>query len=204
MKQEDFRRRLIDSAIKIVARDGIHKATTKSISTEADVNVVYIYRMFEDKRDLLQEAFSAMDREVAACIKMCEPIMLDQEQSIEERCWQFFIRCWHFALEDREKCSFFIRYYHSSHFDSYPLERREDAYREIIEDFSPAFVDGADVWLLFNHIMDIVFSNVLKVLRGHMPDTDDSARAVYELLYQSIKPYLRWHGEQNLLAAASY
>ena len=202
MKQEDLRRRLIQSAISVVARDGIHKTTTKSISTEADVNVVYIYRMFEDKHDLLREAFYAMDHELVSCLEMHKSVMYREEMPIEDRCWEFFINCWRFLLGDREKCSFFIRYYHSSHFDTYPMERRKETYRAVLESFAPAFIEGADVWLIFNHMMDIVFSNILKVLRGHLPDTDEVARAVYDLLYQSLKPYLIWSGTKSPMPLA--
>ena len=62
MKQKDnMRQTFIECAVRVVARDGLDKTTTKLIAKEAGLNEAYIYRCFKNKEDLLSEAFYMED-----------------------------------------------------------------------------------------------------------------------------------------------
>ncbi len=122
MNQYDMRQRLIYSAINVVANFGIHKTTTKLIAAEAGLNEVYIYRMFKNKDNLLESAFTALDQEFASAMLVSFPPKTKEEFDIEERCWKYFLSGWRFLLSNKEKCSFFIKYYHAQYFDLYPIE----------------------------------------------------------------------------------
>lgn len=192
MKQEEIRQKLMESAIHVVATEGIHKATTKAIAAHSGVNEVYIYRMFEDKDDLFAQTFALIDSELIACILKYVPIMQMKGIDIEERCHIFFRSCWKNIL-DYNKCSFFIKYYYSQYYNSYsPLKRRK-AYSEVIESFTPAFKPGTDVWRMFNRILDIVYSTIIKILRNEIPDNDETADDVFRVLYSAIGSALVWN-----------
>jgi len=47
------RERLIEAAMKVFARDGLHRATTRVIAEEAGVNEVTLFRHFQNKDGLL-------------------------------------------------------------------------------------------------------------------------------------------------------
>lgn len=196
MEQKNLRQKFIESAIHTVAAAGIHKATTKAIATHSGMNEAYIYRVFKDKEDLFEAAFTAIDNELIANILKYVPIMGIKEIDIDERCHIFFKSCWKSVVSDREKCSFFIKYYYSHYYNSYsPLERRK-AYREVVERFTPAFKKGTDVWRVFNRILDIVYSTVIKILRDEIPDNDETAEEVFAVVYSAIEPHLSWHDKK--------
>lgn len=191
MKKEYMRQQLMESAIHVVAAEGIHKATTKAIAKHSGINEVYIYRLFEDKDDLFAQTFALIDSELIACILKYEPIMKMQALEIEERCYIFFRSCWRNIL-DYDKCSFFIKYYYSHYYNSYsPLKRRK-AYAKVIESFTPAFREGTDIWRIFNRILDIVYSTVIKILRNEIQDNEETAEDVFGVLYSAIEPFLVW------------
>ncbi len=192
MKQEEIRQKLMESAIHVVATEGIHKATTKAIAAHSGVNEVYIYRTFEDKDDLFAQTFALIDSELIACILKYVPIMQMKEIEIKERCYIFFRACWKKIL-DYDKCSFFIKYYYSQYYNSYsPLKRRK-AYAEVIDSFAPAFKPGTDVWRMFNRILDIVYSTIIKILRKEIPDNEETAEDVFRVLYSAIGSALVWN-----------
>lgn len=191
MKQEEIRQKLMESAIHVVATEGIHKATTKAIAAHSGVNEVYIYRTFEDKDDLFAQTFALIDSELIACILKYVPIMQMKGIDIEERCHIFFRSCWKNIL-DYNKCSFFIKYYYSQYYNSYSPLKRKKAYSEVIESFTPAFKPGTDVWRMFNRILDIVYSTIIKILRNEIPDNDETADDVFAVVYSAIEPQLSW------------
>ena len=55
MKQNEIRSQLIDGTIRVIARDGLDKASAKQIESETGINVVYIYRCFRDKEDMFAQ-----------------------------------------------------------------------------------------------------------------------------------------------------
>ncbi len=193
MEQKELRQKFIDSTIHIVAAAGIHKATTKAIATHAGINEVYIYRIFKDKEDLFATTFTAIDNELIDTILKYLPIMEIAGIDMDERCRIFFRSCWKNVVSDREKCSFFIKYYYSHFYNTYsPIERRK-AYREVVDRFSPAFKKGTDVWRVFNRILDIVYSTVIKILRDEIPDNEETAEEVFSVVYSAIEPHIAWH-----------
>lgn len=50
------RERLIEAALRVYARDGLSRATTRVIAEEAGVNEVTLFRHFQNKEGLLSEA----------------------------------------------------------------------------------------------------------------------------------------------------
>jgi hypothetical protein len=98
---------------------------------------------------------------------------------------------------DYDKCSFFIKYYYSQYYNSYsPLKRRK-AYSEVIESFTPAFNPGTDVWRMFNRILDIIYSTIIKILRNEIPDNDETAEDVFRVVYSAMEPFLVWNESKN-------
>lgn len=192
MEQSQMRQKFIDSAIHVVSENGIHKATTKAIATHAGINEAYIYRIFKDKEDLFAATFAELDQELIASIMKYLPIMELTEIDIDERCHIFFRSCWKNVTADYEKCSFFIMYYYSHFYNGYSAIERRKAYREVLDRFSPAFKSGTDVWRVFNRILDIVYSTVIKILREEIPNDEETAEEVFNVVYSAIEPRLAW------------
>lgn len=68
-RNENIRQAFIQSAIRVVARVGLDKTTTKAIAADAGLNEAYIYRCFEGKEDLLRAAFHMADVNFASIIR---------------------------------------------------------------------------------------------------------------------------------------
>ena len=196
MEQSYMRQKFIDSTIHIVAADCIHKATTKAIATHSGINEAYIYRVFKDKDDLFAATFAEIDNELIACILKYVPIMNIKGIDIDERCHIFFRSCWKNIVSDREKCSFFIKYYYSHYYNSYsPIDRRR-AYCRVIESFTPAFKKSTDVWRVLNRILDIVYSTIIKILRAEIPDDEETAEEVFSVIYSAIGTQFSWSNKE--------
>ncbi len=191
MKQDEFRQRLIDGTIHVIARDGIDKATTKSIGEETSINQAYIYRHFEDKEDMFAKAFEALDGELVTKAMQHVSVMYMQEMDYEMRCWIFFSSVWKFLLSNRDKCLTFIRYYYSPYFAKYSAVNHKSRYIPLVEKIKVAFRDEADVWMLLNYILNVMLDFAVKVFDGAVSNSDKTAEHVFRLIYGSIKQYFR-------------
>lgn len=191
MPSETIRESLINSTIHTVADVGIDHATTKLLATNAGVNEVYIYRIFGGKDELFKETFFHIDRNFVAALAKFSPILHQRGIDIETSFKLHFKEIWHYALSDKEQCSFFIRYYYSRCYTNDTSKARKEIYTKIIKKFNTAFVHGTDTWWLFNHLLDVTFSSAVKVLRGEIPDTQETEEKICNLIYAAIKPDLK-------------
>ena len=191
MKGNDIRLKLIDGTIRVIARDGLDKATTKSIGEETSINQAYIYRYFLDKEDMFAKTFESLDTELFNKAMQHIPIMYMREIDYEVRCRMFFVFVWKFILGNKDKCLAYIRYYYSPYFKQYSSESHCTRYNPIIDKFKEAFRDEANVRMLFNHILNVMLDFAIKVFDGDVPDDDDTEEHVFRLIYHSIKQYFR-------------
>ena len=197
MSPQDMREKLIARTITVIATEGLDKTTTKAITTGTGINEAYIYRHFSDKKDLLSKAFDKLDEELVAKVMQHLPIMYMQELEYELRCRVFFEAVWKFLLGNREKCLAFVQYYYSLYFTKYSAESHKRRYIPIVEKFKDAFKDEADVWMILNHILNVMLDFAVKVHNGQMPSEDNYSEHVFLVIYRSVEQYFRKSKESD-------
>lgn len=173
------------------------KTTTKAIVKGTDINEVYIYRYFSDKEDLLSHVFDTLDEELVAKVMQHLPVMYMRELEYELRCRVFFEAVWKFLLGNKEKCLAFVRYYYSPYFTKYSAESHKRRYVPVVEKFKEAFKDEADVWMILNHILNVMLDFAVKAHNGQMPDSDNYSEHVFLVIYRSVEQYFRKSKESN-------
>lgn len=191
MKQDELRRQLIDGTIHVIARDGLDKASTKQIGKETNINQAYIYRCFEDKEDMLAKAFDKLDEELLDKAMKHIEIMYFQNIEYEKRCRFYFSAIWKLLLEDRDECIAYVRYYYSPYFTKYSAETHKRRFKPLVDKFKDAFCEEADVWMILNHILNVMLDFAVKVHNDQMPKNDDYAEHVFRVIYQSVKQYFK-------------
>lgn len=197
MSPQDMREKLIARTISVIATEGLDKTTTKAITTGTGINEAYIYRHFSDKKDLLSKAFDKLDEELVAKVMQHLPVMYMQELEYELRCRVFFEAVWKFLLGNKEKCLAFVQYYYSLYFTKYSAESHKRRYIPIVEKFKDAFKDEADVWMILNHILNVMLDFAVKVHNGQMPSEDNYSEHVFLVIYRSVERYFRKTKERD-------
>ena len=191
VKHYDVQSRLIDRTIIVIAENGLDKTTTKAIVKGTDINEAYIYRYFSDKEDLLSHVFDTLDEELVAKVMQHLPVMYMRELEYELRCRVFFEAVWKFLLGNKEKCLAFVRYYYSPYFTKYSAESHKRRYVPVVEKFKEAFKDEADVWMILNHILNVMLDFAVKEHNGQMSKEDHYVEHVFLVIYASVKQYFR-------------
>jgi len=197
LSPQDMREKLIARTITVIATEGLDKTTTKAITTGTGINEAYIYRHFSDKKDLLSKAFDKLDEELVAKVMQHLPVMYMQELEYELRCRVFFEAVWKFLLGNKEKCLAFVQYYYSLYFTKYSAESHKRRYIPIVEKFKDAFKDEADVWMILNHILNVMLDFAVKVHNGQMPSEDNYSEHVFLVIYRSVEQYFRKSKESD-------
>ncbi len=191
MSTHGMRETLMDRTISVIANDGLDKTTTKAITNGTGINEAYIYRHFSHKEDLLARTFDKLDEELLNCVMQHLPVMYVQEFDYETRCRMYFCAVWKFLLGNREKCLAFIQYYYSPYFKKNSAEVHKQKFMPFLDQFKAAFIEEADVWMLLNHILNVMLDFAVKVHHDQMPKEDDYAEHVFRVVYVSVKQYFK-------------
>lgn len=191
MKQDEIRQRLIEGTIHVIARDGLDKASTKQIGIATSINEAYIYRCFADKEDMFTKVFDALDEELLATTMQHIELMYISEIEFELRCRGYFSALWAFLLSNRDKCLAYVQYFYSPYFVKYSVDGHKKRFLPLIEAFRSAFKAEADVWMILNHILNVMLDFAVKVHNGQMSRDDDYAEHVFRVIYVSVKQYFR-------------
>ena len=176
--RQDF----INSAIRVTATKGLHNVTTKALSADSGLSEVYIYRYFRSKEDLLKETFISLDKELSYELSVSFKRIDKQVTDVRAGFQTIFQDFWRFCLSDRNKCTYYIQYYYSTYYESIPADERKKIYRDLIKMISPAFRKDTDVWDEINTIYDIVFSRMLRILRGTIKDNKKNEEETFSYL----------------------
>lgn len=191
MSPQDMRNVLIARTITVIADEGLDKTTTKAIVTGTGINEVYIYRQFDDKEDLLAKAFARLDDELVEKVLQHLPIMYITALDFETRCRAFFSAIWNFLLGNREKCLAFVRYYYSPYFAKHSFKEHRARFMSVVDKFKEAFIEEADVWMILNHILNVMLDFAVKVHHDQMPNEDNYSEHVFRVIYASVKQYFK-------------
>ena len=191
MKQNEIRQGLIDGTIYVIAKEGLDKASTKQIGLATSINEAYIYRCFAGKEDMFAKVFDALDEELLAKIMQHVEVMYLSDMEFELRCRSYFFAVWEFLLGNRDKCLTYVQYFYSPYFVKYSVDCHKKRFSPLVKIFRSAFKDEADVWMILNHILNVMFDFAVKVHNGQMPGNDDYAEHVFRVTYVSVKQYFR-------------
>lgn len=182
---------LIKSTIYTISNVGIDRATTKLLATKAGVNEAYIYRIFGGKEELFLETFTYIDKQFAAHLIKCFRVIENCPNNAKENFRKIFSQIWDFALNDQDKCSFFIRYYYSRYYTKDNGISREKIYHKVMLLVTEIFKEGTNVWWLFNYMLDVIFSSAVKVLRNEIPNDEQTKNHIFLLLYTALESHLK-------------
>lgn len=201
MRQEEIRQRLIDGTIQVIAKDGLDKASTKQIGSTTSVNEAYIYRCFADKEDMFAKTFDSLDEELLEVTMAHIEVMYLAEIPFEERCRLYFSEVWAFLLGTRDKCLTYMQYFYSPYFARRSAPDHLKRFLPLVARFKAAFKDDADVWMILNHILNVMLDFAVKVHNGQMSNSDIFAEHVFRVIYASVKQYFKDSEKAGVISA---
>ena len=191
MEQKEIRQAFIQSAIHVVAQQGLVKTTTKAIAAAAGLNEAYIYKCFCGKDELLAAALWKLDEGLVRHLSETFPIMRNTTLTWKERCFILWKSSWEFILEKADECLFYLRYYYSSDFRLYARERHLQYYRALRSRTDHVFRPEADIDMIIHQIFETMLAFAAHVMAGEMENNDTTTERTFEQIYSFVAPHFR-------------
>lgn len=191
MEVQEMRQVFIDSAVRVVARDGMEKTTTKAIASEAKLNEAYIYKCFFGKDDLLSAALHMEDVNFANLLQKTLPIMHMPGLSWKERAYILWKKSWDLILSKPADCIFYIRYYYSASCRAHAYETHLACFQPLIEKASKSFKPGTHMDMLIHQIFSTMLFFASRVMNGELENSEETTQWAFEQIYSFVVPNVR-------------
>lgn len=189
MRQSNHRQKLIASTFRTVAEFGIENATSKRISTNAGVNEAILFRFFESKENLLNQAFVCVGDELYVIVHDALEIFDDHTLNYETQCRLLFARCWEYLLKNADKCRYYLRFYHSSYYAEHVKNRAESGtlgFFDRILPCMPNLPNTEATKILLLQLLDSALAFAVRVIDGELSDRSFAAEQVFRMLFNMV------------------
>lgn len=190
MTQYDMRLALMESAVLIVARDGLEKATTKSIADKAGLSEAYVFLFYNSKEDLLNKTFLHQDAALIAEIMKYYPVMHMKDIDTKTKWYLLWVRCWRYLLKSPDSCLFYVRYYYSYYFKNYAYEEHMANCRVLIDKLKSHFTHDTDAEMMLGNVFENMLIFAMKAATGETINNDETSEANFKLIFNAIQPHL--------------
>ena len=180
---------LIDSTIKVIARDGFDKASTRNITGECGLADAYIYHCFNDKEDLFHQAFKQKDKALAEKVLQHLPILSRDDAEVKTRFALLFDLFWRFMLDAPDTCRFYVQYYFSPYYQKLSAEEHQSTWQPVLDKVTPLFKDPADVKPSMRLVLNNTTGLAIKKLTLGTPGSE--TETYFPMVYSLLAPYLK-------------
>ena len=191
MEQESMKQAFMECAVRVVARDGMEKATTKAIAAEAKLNEAYIYKCFSNKDELLSAALHMEDVRFANLLQKTLPVMHMPDLPWKERAYILWKRSWDFILQRPEDCAFYPRYYYSASYCAHAYERHLACFKPLIEEVSKSFKPGTNMDMFVHQIFFTMLFYASRFLDGELENSEAATQWAFEQIYSFVVPNVK-------------
>jgi len=184
----DKRQALLDAVKTAVSKYGVDGASTRKIGETAHVDDSYIYRFFNDREDLLFQAYMMYMTPM-----MDEAVRLMRELTgnklglhLRDCAGVVFRYVWEKLVSDPELCSFANYYYHSHLFQESAAEYHAKQVDDIVNALSWLFWNEAEAKNCIYALFTLVFDNTHNVVMGRLANTPETEQLVFDLLFNIL------------------
>ena len=187
--EKESRSIMMDAAIRSVARYGFEGFTTKKWAAETGVAEGSLYYHFKSKDELLNETFFYIEQEI---MELCQDDFkgIESSEDLKGNAGQMLERYYRFLIDNPEKTLFYFRFRTSPRFNNEIRDRRSVYAEDFQKKLSICCQEAKgeeDGLILQSYVLDTTVSLAYRTVMGQLPDTEESARKVIDLVLGGVR-----------------
>lgn len=189
---------LINSAVKVIAKYGFGKASTRNIANECGLADAYIYHHFDDKEDLFYRAYQMLDASLAEEIKSLLPIIRKSNMKRDDLWFSLFSCLWKKMTESTDNCKFCVQYYFSPYYIKYSRQEHARLWMPIVNALSSEFVSEDEAESVLKLAFNMMMGLAINALNDGSIKSNEIAIANFDMVYSIIKPKLKSEADERV------
>lgn len=198
MATENRRLELMETCMQVIAEKGLSAFSMKKVTKRVGVSEALIYRYFETKENLLNECFALVHRQIGALYDGFPRKMPDTTEEKYDLLHSLWITYITFLVKNDYRTIFYFEYRNSSYLGELrSLKNMEQnlyfkSFRVIYKGFNRHFhiEEKTSADHLWTYIMDTAGVFARRMIRGELPNTQESYENTWKLVFGGISGLL--------------
>lgn len=189
-KREEQKQLLINASIKTVADRGLEQTFVDTICTNAGLNVVYLYRLFGNKDQLLLSAFEKIDNEflhyVLGFLREFNKFPVNNKKI----CFEIFNHCWQYIIDRPDNLRFYVRFYHSATFHSIGYDDHIKRFYAIIQRLEPSFKANTDVTMVMHQVFETFIKQAIQHVAHPVCSNESAKNMCFNMIFSITSAFV--------------
>lgn len=173
----DTRNELLESAIRLVAKNGMENIRTKEIAEDVGISEGTMYKHFKSKNEILRDAFFLVDTRISSILtqsSFASSVNIENFWDMVHEIWE---KIYSYLLSHEEETLFLIRFRYSALYTA-ELRKKRQAYNgmfdEIYKSLEKIHTLPPDIYrgFLTSYIFEITLCFAEKYVTGRIPEDD--------------------------------
>lgn len=185
---------LIDATMQVVAETGLIAFSMKKVTNRVGVGETLIYKYFETREKLLYTCFESVHRQIAALFCKIDLPDIQTQEKVYETIHTLWMSYFSFLVQNSYRTIFYFEYRDSSYIQQImegDEEVRSTYFRNFVGIFK-TFENQFHIYgkmsgdFLWTYILDTTGIFAKRVIRGELPDTQESRENIWQLIFGGI------------------
>lgn len=189
---------LIDVTMQVAAETGLTALSLKKVTRRAGVSEALIYKYFETKENLLNNCFKSVHKQIASLFDRMEIPMIRTPEEVYLAVRTLWMTYFSFLVKNSYRTIFYFEY-RDSPYIQYVVENDEEAKNTYFHNFGEILSVFFEQFHIYEHtnpdhlwvyVLDATGIFARRVIRGELPDTDESRENIWRLMFRGMSGLL--------------
>lgn len=195
---ENRKQELLEACMQVIAEDGLSAFSMKKVTMRVGVSEALVYRHFATKDKLLNACYDTVHRQIAALYDEFPHSIPETREEMYELIYRLWMTYMAFLVKNNYRTIFYFEYRDSAYLRGIRNQATADqhtyfkSFHNIYIGFEKRFhiKEQTSADHLWTYILDTAGIFAKRIIRGELPDTQESYENTWRLIFGGIEGLL--------------
>ena len=189
VKREEAERIIMDTTMKIIAKNGLASFSMRQITDECGINESLMYRYFETRENLLKKCYEELYHKIIAVHKEVDIEKL-QNGEIIEAFYKMYIEMIDLLISEDYRTLFYYEYCEYLNIKTeHDVFEKNTVLKDIMNELKvvvPSTITDEEGRILIYYLIDMTSCFAKRIIRKNLPNNDETKEYIWRILKAGI------------------
>ena len=189
VKREEAERIIMDTTMKIIAKNGLASFSMRQITDECGINESLMYRYFETRENLLKKCYEELYHKIIAVHKEVDIEKL-QNGEIIEAFYKMYIEMIDLLISEDYRTLFYYEYCEYLNIKTeHDVFEKNTVLKDIMNELKvvvPSTITDEEGRILIYYLIDMTSCFAKRIIRKNLPNNDETKEYIWRILQAGI------------------
>ena len=189
VKREEAERIIMDTTMKIIAKNGLASFSMRQITDECGINESLMYRYFETKENLLKQCYEVLYQKIIAVHKDVD-VDKPRRGEVIEAFHKMYIEMINLLISEDYRTLFYYEYCEYLNIKTeHDVFEKNTVLKDIMNELKvvvPSTITDEEGRILIYYLVDMTSCFAKRIIRKNLPNNDETKEYIWRILKAGI------------------